>query len=154
QRHAQVQQPGPLDVHGDAVSREHIRRRPRRLVGERGGRVPRREVRGEDRGEDLYLGRRRLHRRRARSRSPHQVTSKSSSSAIFNDILEWPRTRSVNTIGTSEIRPPHRCTRYAVSIWNPYPLARVVEKSIAFRVSPRYVRYPEVASLVPVPSTA
>ncbi len=31
QRHAPVQQPGPLDVHGDAHGREHLRRAPRRL---------------------------------------------------------------------------------------------------------------------------
>ncbi len=41
QRHAQVQQPGPLDVHGHAHRREHPRCRPRHLVGQRGGGVPR-----------------------------------------------------------------------------------------------------------------
>ena len=45
QRHAPLQQPGPLDVHRDALGREHLRRRPRRLVGERRGGVPRREQR-------------------------------------------------------------------------------------------------------------
>ena len=37
QRHAQVQQPGPLDVDGDALGRQHLRRPQRRLVGERRG---------------------------------------------------------------------------------------------------------------------
>ena len=41
QRHAPVQQPGPLDVHRDAHGGEHLRRRPRRLVGERRRGVPR-----------------------------------------------------------------------------------------------------------------
>ena len=42
QRHAPLQQPGPLDVHRDAQRGEHLRRRPRRLVGERRRGVPRR----------------------------------------------------------------------------------------------------------------
>ncbi len=42
QRHAPLQQPGPLDVHRDALGREHLRREPRRLVGERRRGVPRR----------------------------------------------------------------------------------------------------------------
>ena len=41
QRHAQVQQPGPLHVHRHADGGEHVRRRPRHLVGQRGGGVPR-----------------------------------------------------------------------------------------------------------------
>ena len=42
QRHAPLQQPGPLDVHGHAHGREHRRRgRPRHLVGQRRGGVPR-----------------------------------------------------------------------------------------------------------------
>ena len=41
QRDAQVQQPGPLHVHGHADGGEHVRRRPRHLVGQRRGRVPR-----------------------------------------------------------------------------------------------------------------
>ena len=42
QRHAPVQQPGPLDVHRDAHRREHRRRRRlRRVGGERRGGVPR-----------------------------------------------------------------------------------------------------------------
>jgi hypothetical protein len=44
QRHAQVQQPGPLDVHGHAHRREHRRRRrPRHLGSERRRGVPRGE---------------------------------------------------------------------------------------------------------------
>src|SRR5262249_6700011 len=58
----------------------------------------------------------RRHRRPNRSRIPHHVTSSNSSAKMNHVILEWPRTRSVNTIGTSTIRPPHRWTRYAVSI--------------------------------------
>ena len=42
QRHAPLQQPGPLDVHRDALGREHLRRPPRRVVGERRRGVPRR----------------------------------------------------------------------------------------------------------------
>ena len=42
QRHAPLQQPGPLDDDGDAHRREHRRRHhPRRVVGERRGGVPR-----------------------------------------------------------------------------------------------------------------
>ena len=41
ERHAQVQQPGSLDVHGHADRGEHARRIPRRLVSEYGSRVPR-----------------------------------------------------------------------------------------------------------------
>ena len=42
QRHAPVQQPGPLDVHGHAHGREHPhRRRPRHLGRQRRGGVPR-----------------------------------------------------------------------------------------------------------------
>ena len=41
QRHAQVQQPGPLHVHGHADGGEHVRRRPRHLVGQRRRGVPR-----------------------------------------------------------------------------------------------------------------
>ena len=48
QRHAQVQQPGPLDVHGHAHRGEHPRRhRPRHLGRERRGGVPRGEHRVE-----------------------------------------------------------------------------------------------------------
>ena len=42
QRHAPLQQPGPLDVHRDALGREHLRRPPRRVVGERRRGIPRR----------------------------------------------------------------------------------------------------------------
>ena len=42
----------------------------------------------------------------ARSRTPHQVTSMSSSAAMRHVIFECPRTRSVNTIGTCAIVPP------------------------------------------------
>ena len=45
QRHAPVQQPGPLDAHRDAVGREHLRREPRRVDRERRGGVPRGEGR-------------------------------------------------------------------------------------------------------------
>ena len=41
QRDAQVQQPGPLDVHRHAHRREHPRRLPRHLGGQRRGGVPR-----------------------------------------------------------------------------------------------------------------
>ena len=41
QRHAPLQQPGPLDADRDAVGREHLRRAPRHLVGQRRSRVPR-----------------------------------------------------------------------------------------------------------------
>ncbi len=41
QRHAPLQQPGPLDVHRDAHGGEHLRRAPRRLERQRRGRVPR-----------------------------------------------------------------------------------------------------------------
>ena len=41
QRHAQVQQPGPLHVHRHADGREHVRRLPRHLVGQRRRGVPR-----------------------------------------------------------------------------------------------------------------
>ena len=41
QRHAPLQQPGPLDVHGDALGREHLRGRTRRLVRQRRRGVPR-----------------------------------------------------------------------------------------------------------------
>ena len=50
QRHAQVQQPGPLDVHGDADGREHPRRPPRHLGGQRRRGVPRGQ--GADIGSD------------------------------------------------------------------------------------------------------
>ena len=55
QRHAPLQQPGPLDVHRDALGREHLRRHPRRLVGERRRGVPRgsRHRRGIHRGHRL-----------------------------------------------------------------------------------------------------
>ena len=49
QRHAPLQQPGPLDVHRDALRGEHLRRPPRRLVGERRRGVPRRVLAGLDR---------------------------------------------------------------------------------------------------------
>ncbi len=41
QRHAPLQQPGPLDADRDAVGGEHLRRAPRHLVRQRGSRVPR-----------------------------------------------------------------------------------------------------------------
>ena len=47
QRHAPLQQPGPLDAHRDARGGEHRRaRRARRLVGQRRGRLPRGESAG------------------------------------------------------------------------------------------------------------
>ena len=51
ERHAQVQQPGPFDVHGHAHRGEHPRRRPRHLVGERRRGVPRSRRGEDDRGE-------------------------------------------------------------------------------------------------------
>ena len=50
---------------------------------------------------------------------PHHVTRPSSSAATCQDIFETPRTRSVNVIGTSAMRPPCCHTRYASSIWKP-----------------------------------
>ena len=43
QRHAPLQQPGPLHVHGDAHRREHLRCAPRRLERQRRSRIPRRK---------------------------------------------------------------------------------------------------------------
>ena len=60
QRHAQVQQPGPLDDDGDPLGRQHLRCPQRRVVGERRGPVPR--------GPRRRRGRRQ-HRRRAGDRS-------------------------------------------------------------------------------------
>ena len=45
ERHAPLQQPGPLDAHRDALGREHLRRPPRRVERERRGGVPRGEGR-------------------------------------------------------------------------------------------------------------
>ncbi len=51
QRHAPLQQPGPLDVHGDAHRREHRHRhQPRHLGGQRRGGVPRGEGPGHPGG--------------------------------------------------------------------------------------------------------
>ena len=49
-------------------------------------------------------------RRRSRSRMPHHVTRPSASTTMRLDIFEVPRTRSVNEIGTSTMRPPLRFT--------------------------------------------
>ena len=90
QRHAPLQQPGPLDVHGDAHRREPLRRRPRRLGGQRRGGVPRGDRRRAS-------GRWRRHRHRpvgpgpAARRSvtapaattPDRATAKISAVAIF-----------------------------------------------------------------------
>ena len=63
QRHAPLQQPGPLDVHGDAHGREHRHRlAPRRLERERRGGVPRGV------GRHLRTARRRAHEARAAMR--------------------------------------------------------------------------------------
>ncbi len=111
QRHAPVQQPGPLDVHRDALGREHLRRRPRRVDGQRRSRLPRgahRPVAGPGGAQVARAARRAARRRpRAKSRTPHQVTSDSSSAATASDIFDCPRTRSVNVIGTSTSRPLH-----------------------------------------------
>ena len=64
QRHAQVQQPGPLHVHRHAHGGEHLRRRPRHLVGQRRGGVPRGGVDRTRRPRAAAS-----HRRHARARS-------------------------------------------------------------------------------------
>ena len=57
QRHAQVQQPGPLDVHGHADRREHPRRRQRHLDRQRRGGVPRDRAVGPDAAVGARAGR-------------------------------------------------------------------------------------------------
>jgi protoporphyrinogen oxidase len=72
QRHAPLQQPGPLDVHGDALGGEHRQRhRLRRVGGERRGGVPRGDVPGGER--EGHRPRRPGHPpRRVRTRPPRQ----------------------------------------------------------------------------------
>jgi Dolichyl-phosphate-mannose-protein mannosyltransferase len=58
-------------------------------------------------------------RRKTRSRVPHHVTSDTASPMMCHDILDTPRTRSLNVIGTSTMSAPRRWARYASSTWKP-----------------------------------
>ena len=53
-----------------------------------------------------------------RSRRPHAVIRRSDSVATWPLILESPRTRSTNSIGTSRTRSPARRQRATMSVWN------------------------------------
>ena len=48
----------------------------------------------------------------SRSRRPHHVTCESSSHTTLASIFDWPRTRSVNVIGTSTAGSPRCTSRY------------------------------------------
>ena len=52
-----------------------------------------------------------------RSRRPHVVIRRSDSVATWPLILESPRTRSTNSIGTSRTRRPERRHRTTMSVW-------------------------------------
>ena len=62
---------------------------------------------------------------RARRPSAHQVTRASASTTMNEDIFDCPASRSTKLIGTSTIRAPCCLDRYVISIWNPYPSARI-----------------------------
>ena len=59
----------------------------------------------------------RLRSRRQRRSTPHCVTFHSASATIALLILDAPRSRSVNVIGTSTTRNPACSARHARSIW-------------------------------------
>ena len=65
-------------------------------------------------GQQTSGGLRRYHWPRHRSMG----TTKAASRAMFQDILDWPESRSAKTMGTSQMRAPLRLARNVVSTWN------------------------------------
>ena len=84
--------------------------------------------------------------------NPHTVTRHSASTTIDRLILDSPRSRSTNVIGTSTTRKPARQACQARSTWKQYPCEATSPSGSAARTSLRYARKPPVASASGSPS--